>query len=55
MLKILGIIVVIWLAFIVLGALLEFVFWVLVIGAAVFLGVAAYGAVKSRADRRALH
>ena len=56
--KVLGIIALVWIGFWVLGAVLGFaiklVFWALVIGAVLFVGSAAYAAVKSRSDRRAL-
>ena len=50
-LKILGIAVLVWLAFTVLGAIFEFLTWALVIGAVVFVGAAAYSAVRSRSRR----
>lgn len=52
-LKVLGGVLLGWLAFTVLGALFEFLTWALVIGAVVFVGAAAYTAVKGR-NRRAL-
>jgi hypothetical protein len=56
--KVLGIIALVWIGFWVLSAVLGFaiklVFWALVIGALLFVGSAAYAAVKSRSDRRAL-
>jgi hypothetical protein len=50
-LKILGIVLVVWIAFTVLGAVFEFLTWALVIGALVFVGAAAYSAVKGRSPR----
>ncbi|MFC4950590.1 hypothetical protein [Pseudonocardia sp. GCM10023141] len=50
-LKILGTAVAIWLAFIVIGALFKVVWIALVIGAVVFVGAAAYSAVKGRSRR----
>ena len=56
--KVLGIIALVWIGFWVLGTVLGFaiklVFWALVIGAVLFVGSAAYAAVKSRSDRKAL-
>ena len=56
--KVLGIIALVWIGFWVLSAVLGFaiklVFWALVIGAVLFVGSAAYAAVKSRSDRKAL-
>ena len=53
-LKVLGIIALVWIAFIVLGWVFKALFWVLVIGGAVFLGSAAYAALTSKPDRTAL-
>ncbi|GAB2996729.1 hypothetical protein [Saccharothrix stipae] len=36
-----------WLVITVLGAVIEGVFWLAVIGGVLFLGTAAYGAIKS--------
>jgi uncharacterized BrkB/YihY/UPF0761 family membrane protein len=52
-LKVLGVVLLGWLAFTVLGAIFQFLTWALVIGAVVFVGAAAYSAVKGR-NRRAL-
>jgi O-antigen/teichoic acid export membrane protein len=50
-LKVLGVVLLVWLAFTVLGAIFEFLTWALVIGAVVFVGAAAYSAVKGRSRR----
>ncbi|MGH3835884.1 MAG: hypothetical protein ACRDSF_09280 [Pseudonocardiaceae bacterium] len=56
--KVLGIIVLIWIGFMVLGWVLgvafKLLFWALVIGAGVFIGSAAYAAVKGKSDRKVL-
>lgn len=52
--KVLGIIALIWIGFIVLGVVIKALFWVLVIGGAVFLGSVAYAALKDKSDRDAL-
>jgi hypothetical protein len=52
-LRILGIVLVVWIAVALLGAVFEFLTWALVIGAVVFVGAAAYSAVKGR-NRRSL-
>ncbi|HEY2725318.1 MAG TPA: hypothetical protein VGI84_11600 [Pseudonocardiaceae bacterium] len=52
--KVLGVIALIWIAFMVIGVLFKALFWVLVIGGAVFLGSAAYAAIKDRSNRSAL-
>ncbi|WP_197319687.1 hypothetical protein [Saccharomonospora sp. NB11] len=52
--KIVGGLLLAWVAFIVIGAAIGFlvkaVFWIAVIGGGVFLGAAAYGALKN--DKR---
>jgi hypothetical protein len=55
LLKVLGIIALIWIGFIVLGVVFKFLIWALVIGAVLFVGSAAYAAVKSKSDRQALN
>jgi hypothetical protein len=50
-LKVLGVVLLVWLAFTLLGAIFEFLTWALVIGAVVFVGAAAYTAVKGRSRR----
>jgi len=47
-LRILGIALAVWIAFMILGAVFKFLFWALVIGAVLFVGAAAYTAVKKR-------
>ncbi|MGQ0779169.1 MAG: hypothetical protein ACT4NY_32940 [Pseudonocardiales bacterium] len=54
-LKVLGIVVLVWIGFIVLGWLFKALFWVLVIGALVFAGFAAYAALTGKPDRDALN
>ncbi len=46
MLRILGLLLVVWLVLIILGAVLKGLFWLLVIGAVLFFATAAYGWVK---------
>ena len=56
--KVLGIIALIWIGFTVLGWVLgvafKLLFWAVVIGGALFVGSAAYAAVKGKSDRHAL-
>lgn len=52
LLKIIGGVLVVWVAFIVLGAVLKGAFWLLVIGAVLFAGTAAYGAIKSKSGKQ---
>jgi uncharacterized protein (DUF58 family) len=58
LIKVLGIIALIWIGFVVLGWVLgvvfELLFWALVIGAGIFIGSAANAAVNGRSDRHAL-
>lgn len=52
--KVLGIIALVWIGFMVIGFLFKALFWVLVIGGAVFLGSVAYAALKDKSNRNAL-
>ncbi|MBV9011310.1 MAG: hypothetical protein JO272_04550 [Pseudonocardiales bacterium] len=56
--KVLGIIALIWIGFTVLswvlGAAFTLLVWALVIGAVLFVGSAAYAAVKSKSSRHAI-
>jgi hypothetical protein len=52
-LRILGVVLVVWIAFTLLGAVFEFLTWALVIGAVVALGAGVYTAVKNH-NRRSL-
>lgn len=45
---VIGVLLLIWLVLTVLGALLKGLFWLAVIGGALFIGTAAYGAIKNR-------
>lgn len=54
-LKVLGILVLVWIGFMVLGWLFKALFWVLLIGAVLFVGSAAYAALKSKSDRNVLN
>lgn len=51
MLKLIGILLIIWLVLTVLGAVIEGLFWLAIVGAVLFLGTAAYGWVKRKALR----
>ncbi len=51
MLRLLGLLLVVWLVLVIIGALLEGLFWLLVVGGLLFLGTAAYGRRKSRSRR----
>lgn len=52
-LALIGILLVVWLVVAVLGFVIKGLFWLAVVGIVLFLGTAAYGAVKHRAGRRA--
>ncbi|MCP2166173.1 hypothetical protein [Goodfellowiella coeruleoviolacea] len=45
--RIIGVLLVAWLALSVLGAVVKGLFWLAVIGVVLFLGTAAYGAIKN--------
>ncbi|GAA1985161.1 MULTISPECIES: hypothetical protein [Amycolatopsis] len=53
--KIVGTLIVVWLAFTVLGFVVKGLFWLAVIGGVLFLGTAAYGAIKGRGDSKRLN
>lgn len=44
--KIAGVLIVIWLAFTVIGVVVKGLFWLAIIGGVLFLGTAAYTAIK---------
>lgn len=48
MLGLIALLLIVWLAFIVIGAVVKGLLWLLVIGAVLFLATAAYGWVKRR-------
>ena len=52
MLKIIGVLLVVWLALSVLGAVIEGLFWLTVIGVLLFVGTAIWGAVQRRGATR---
>ncbi|MDQ4011068.1 MAG: hypothetical protein M3228_10345 [Actinomycetota bacterium] len=55
MLKIIGVLLVVWLAVSILGAVLKGLFWLLtVVGAVLFVATAAYGYRKRRSGPEAL-
>lgn len=49
--KIIGAVLAIWLAFWLIGVLFKAVVWLLVAAAILTVGAAAYGAIKGKADR----
>ncbi|HEY6424412.1 MAG TPA: hypothetical protein VIY28_14425 [Pseudonocardiaceae bacterium] len=58
LIKVLGIIALIWIGITVLGwvlgAAFQLLFWLVVIGAVLFVGTAAYTAVKNRSHRNVI-
>ncbi|AHI01934.1 hypothetical protein GCM10010174_85900 [Kutzneria viridogrisea] len=48
MLAVIGILLVIWLGITILGAVLKGLFWLAVVGGVLFIGTAAYGAIKNK-------
>ena len=49
--KIAGALLVIWLAFAVIGVVIKGLFWLAIIGGVLFLGTAAYTALKGGSNR----
>ncbi|MDQ4092003.1 MAG: hypothetical protein M3143_00835 [Actinomycetota bacterium] len=54
MLKIIGILLIVWLVVAILGAVIKGLFWLTVVGAVLFVATAAYGYFKRRSDPTAL-
>lgn len=50
--KIAGVLLVVWLAFTVIGVVVKGLFWLAIIGGALFLGTAAYTAIKGGQQNR---
>jgi hypothetical protein len=48
MVRIIAVLLAIWLLLTVLGAVIKGVFWLAIIGGVLFLGTAAYGAIKGK-------
>lgn len=55
MLRVIGIVAVIWIGLMVLGAIFKVVFWPLLIAALAFAAVAGYRALQARSDDTAIH
>lgn len=54
MLAFIGVLLVIWLVVAVLGAVIEGLFWLTVVGAVLFLATGAYGYLKRRSGPRSV-
>lgn len=52
MLGFLGLLLLIWIAFIVIGAVVKGLFWLIIVGVVLFLATALYGWVKREALKR---
>ena len=52
MLGFIGLLLVIWLALVVIGAVVEGLFWLIVVGALLFVATAAFGWMKRRTGTR---
>jgi len=48
MVRIIAVLLAIWLALTILGAVVKGIFWLAIVGGVLFLGTAAYGAVKGK-------
>ncbi|MCZ2861083.1 hypothetical protein [Blastococcus sp. VKM Ac-2987] len=46
LLRLIGLLLVVWLVVSIIGAVIEGLFWLLVVGVVLFLGTAAYGWLK---------
>jgi hypothetical protein len=52
MLAIIGILLVVWLILSILGAVLEGLFWLTIVGVVLFLGTGVYGVIKHRSSKK---
>ncbi|MBA3573388.1 MAG: hypothetical protein M3408_08165 [Actinomycetota bacterium] len=52
MVKVIAALVVLWLALSIIGAVVEGLFWLTIVGVVLLLGTAGYGAIKQRTQRR---
>lgn len=52
MIGVIVVLLLVWLALSILGAVIEGLFWLTVLGGALFLATAAYGAIRRRAERQ---
>ncbi len=48
--RVLGVLLVIWLVFVVVGFVVKSLLWLAIVGIVLFLGTAAYGAIKRRSS-----
>jgi uncharacterized BrkB/YihY/UPF0761 family membrane protein len=55
MLRVLGIIALVWIGLIVIGAIFKLLLWALVIGAVLFVGSAVYSAISRKDGPKALN
>lgn len=51
MMAVIAVLLLVWLALSVVGALVEGLFWLTIVGVVLFLATAAYGAINRRSDR----
>ncbi|MGH3984718.1 MAG: hypothetical protein ACRDST_19045 [Pseudonocardiaceae bacterium] len=54
MMKIIGVLLVVWLVVSILGAVIKGLFWLTVVGAVLFVATAAYGYLRRRSGPTAL-
>lgn len=54
MLRVLGILALVWIGFMVIGALFKVLMWALIIGAVVAIGSAVYAAISDKGGPKAL-
>ncbi|HEY3259444.1 MAG TPA: hypothetical protein VGJ95_04130 [Pseudonocardiaceae bacterium] len=52
--RVLGIVALVWIGFMIIGAVFKLLMWVLVIGAVVAVGSAVYAAISNRGGPKAL-
>lgn len=52
MLGVIVVLLLVWLALVILGAVIEGLLWLTIVGAVLFVATGVYGAIKRRADRQ---
>ncbi len=54
MLKVIGVLLIVWLVLAIIGAVIKGLFWLTVIAVVLFVGTAAFGYLKQRSSRGSL-
>lgn len=52
MLKVIGVLLLLWLALVVIGLIVKALFWLFIVGAVLFVGTALFGGIRRRMEQR---